>query len=160
MGAGVIRLTPRCRTRDTHSDMPEESTTPDPVELTRTVFEIGNRRDLDALVGFWSPDYVWDLSPMGLGVYVGASAIRGFFEDWQGAYEEFEAEPVEIHDLGNGVVFAVISQNARPVGSRGHVQFRYAAVAVWDAGLAVRTTNYSDLDEARAAAERLAEERG
>jgi ketosteroid isomerase-like protein len=140
--------------------MPHESTTPNPVELMRRVFDIGNRRDFDALVGFWSPDYVWDLTPMGLGVYEGASAIRSFFEDWQGAYEEFEAEPVEIHDLGGGVVFAVISQTARPVGSSGNVQFRYGAVALWQAGLAVRTTNYSNLDEARAAAERLAEERG
>jgi ketosteroid isomerase-like protein len=138
----------------------EESTTPDLVELTRRVFEIGNRRDFDALVDFWSPEYVWDLSPMGLGVYEGASAIRSFFEDWVGAYEEFEAQPVELHDLGGGVVFAVISQTARPVGSRGHVQFRYGAVAVWHAGLAVRTTNHPDIDEARAAAERLAQERG
>jgi ketosteroid isomerase-like protein len=138
----------------------QESTTHDLVELMRRVFEIGNRRDYDALVGFWSPDYVWDLSPMGLGVYEGASAIRGFFEDWQGAYEEFEAEPVEIHDLGGGVVFAVVSQTARPVGSSGHVQFRYGVVAVWHAGLAVRTTNYFDIDEARAAAEQLAQERG
>jgi ketosteroid isomerase-like protein len=137
----------------------DKPTTPDPVEVMRRVFEIGNQRDFDALVGFWSPDYVWDLSPMGLGVYEGASAIRGFFEDWLGAYEEFEAEPVEIHDLGGGVVFAVISQTARPVGSSGNVQFRYGAVAVWHAGMALRTTNYLDLDQARAAAERLAEER-
>jgi ketosteroid isomerase-like protein len=61
--------------------MPEESTTPDPVELTRRTFEVGNRRDFDAVVSFWRPDYVWDLSPMGLGIYEGAEAIRAFFED-------------------------------------------------------------------------------
>jgi hypothetical protein len=54
----------------------------------------------------------------------------------------------------------VISQTARPVGSSGNVQFRYGAVAVWHAGMAVRTTNYSDIDQGRAAAERLAGERG
>jgi hypothetical protein len=31
---------------------------------------------------------------------------------------------------------------------------------VWEDGLIVRVTNYTDIDEARAAAERLAEERG
>jgi hypothetical protein len=66
--------------------------------------------------------------------------------------DEFEAELEEIHELGNGVVLAVVSQNARPVGSSAHVQFRYAAVGVFDAGLAVRTTNYLDTDEARAGA--------
>jgi ketosteroid isomerase-like protein len=134
--------------------------TPDLVELTRRLFELGNRRDLDAVMAFYAPDAVWDMSDAGLGIYEGTSAIRGFFEDWQGAYEEFEADPVEIRDLGNGVVSIVINQNARPVGSSGHVHFRYGAVAVWDAGLAVRITNYFDIDKARAAAERLAEERG
>jgi ketosteroid isomerase-like protein len=139
--------------------MPEESTTPDLVDLTHRSFELGTRRDFDALVGLWHPDYVWDLSPMGLGVYEGRAAIRAFFEDWLASYDEFEAELEEIHELGNGVVLAVVSQNARPVGSSGHVHFRYAAVGVWDAGLVVLTTNYFDIDAARAAAERLAEER-
>jgi ketosteroid isomerase-like protein len=140
--------------------MADESTTPDLVDLTRRSFQLGNGRDFDALAGLWHPDYVWDLSPMGLGIYEGAAAIRGFFEDWLGSYDEFEAELEEIYELGNGVVFAVISQNARPVGSSGHVQFRYAAVGVWDAGLVALTTNYFDIDEARAAAGRLAESRG
>jgi hypothetical protein len=33
------------------------------------------------------------------------------------------------------------------------------AVSIWTAGLIERNTNYGDIDEARAAAERLAEER-
>ena len=140
--------------------MPEESTTPDLVELTRRAVEIGNRRDLDATMAFYAPDAVFDISDGGLGIYEGASAIRGFFEDWLGSYDEFRIEAEEMIDLGNGVVVAVISQSARPVGSSGRVQFRYGAVWVWDAGLAVRTINYFDIDEARAAAERLARERG
>ncbi|HXW58406.1 MAG TPA: hypothetical protein VEJ23_02895 [Solirubrobacteraceae bacterium] len=38
--------------------------------------------------------------------------------------------------------------------------FESTAVWTWRDGLIVRTTNYADLDEARAAAERLAKERG
>jgi len=37
---------------------------------------------------------------------------------------------------------------------------RYAAVGVWREGLIERVTSYRDIDEARAAAERLAESRG
>ena len=82
------------------------------------------------------------------------------FEDWIGAYEEFEFEPERIRDLGNGVVFAVAHQNARPVGSAGYVQMHQGNVFVWVEGLLMRVTHYNDIDAARAAAERLAEERG
>jgi hypothetical protein len=37
---------------------------------------------------------------------------------------------------------------------------RWAAVAEWADGLTTRVTVYTDIDEARAAAERLAQERG
>ena len=50
--------------------------------------------------------------------------------------------------------------SGRPVGSTGRVENRVVIVAVWEEGLIVRVTTYSDIDEARAAAERLAEERG
>ena len=64
--------------------------------------------------------------------------------------------------LGNGVAFAVAVQSARLAGSTGLVQGRYAAVSIWSDGLIERVTTYyyTDIDEARAAAERLAEERG
>jgi hypothetical protein len=46
------------------------------------------------------------------------------------------------------------------VGSTGRVELRAAIVAVWEEGLIVRYVIYSDTDEARAAAERLTQERG
>jgi hypothetical protein len=53
----------------------------------------------------------------------------------------------------------VALQKCRPVGSIGYVQLRYATVVVWAKGLIERVTLYNDPDEARAAAERLAQER-
>jgi ketosteroid isomerase-like protein len=103
---------------------------------------------------------VFDTSPLGLGAYEGQAAIREFFEDWIGTFEEFQMEPEEILDLGGGVTLAVALQSGRPVGGDGQVQWRYAAVSVWVDGVAARTTNYFDIDEGRAAAERLAKERG
>jgi len=96
----------------------EESTTPDLNELQRLGIEAVNRRDFDAMLSFFAPAAVWDLSPMGLGTYEGPAAIRRFFEDWIGAYEEFAFEAEQNLDLGNGVTFAVIIQNGRPVGSK------------------------------------------
>jgi ketosteroid isomerase-like protein len=94
---------------------------------------------------------------MGLGLYEGAGAVRRFFEDWRGSYEEYETEAEEVLELGNGITLAVLVQKGRPRGSDGHVQIRYAAVLQWIDGLIVRVTNYSDASEARAAGERLAE---
>jgi ketosteroid isomerase-like protein len=93
-------------------------------------------------------------------MHEGRTAIRRFFEDWWGSYEASEVQAEEILHLGNGVTFAVVIFNARPAGSGGEVRFRYAAVSVWAGGAVARETTYTDIDEARAAAERLAEERG
>src|SRR2546425_11551184 len=111
--------------------MSQESTTPDLVELMRRRVAAADSSDVDAMTSFFAPDGVWDSSPMGLEVYDGQAAIRRFFEDWWGSYEEAQAEAEEILDLGNGVTFAVIILKGRPVGSGGGVRFRYAAVTVW-----------------------------
>ena len=41
-------------------------------------------------------------SQYGLGTFERRDAIRGFFEDWIGAYEQIEDETEEILDVGNG----------------------------------------------------------
>ena len=138
--------------------MSAESTTPDLVELTRR--SIGAAEDIEAALSFYAPHAVWDASPWGMGVFEGQTAVRGFFEDWRSSYSGIERTAEEIRDLGNDVTFAVILQRARVGGSSGSVQLRYAAVAQWTDGLMVRNTTYTDIDEARAAAERLAESRG
>ena len=63
-------------------------------------------------------------------------------------------------DLGNGIGFAVVTGVGHLVGSAVDVPFRVATVAVWADGVIVRQRNYMDIDEARAAAQRLAKERG
>ena len=139
--------------------MSQESTTPDLVELGRRFFEAANRRDFDAMLSFFAPDAVWE--GMGLrSTFEGVAAIRGFWQDWWAGYEELWVDLEEPLDLGNGVTFGVVVTNGRPVGSSGYVRHKNAVVSVWVRGLIVRVTNYPDPDEARAAAERLAKERG
>jgi ketosteroid isomerase-like protein len=65
----------------------------------------------------------------------------------------------QILDLGNRVSFAVVIQTGRPVDGNGEVRVRYGSVTERAEGLIARVTNYPDIDEASAAAERLAEER-
>ena len=139
--------------------MSEQPTTPDLRLLVQRVSGL-KRSEVEDLMSFFAPDSVWDISRGGLGVVEGREAIRAFFEEWWAAYEDHESEAEEIQDLGNGVAFAVFVQRGRPVGSTGWVEFRDARVMIWADGLIERTTAFLDIDEARAAAERLARERG
>jgi ketosteroid isomerase-like protein len=139
--------------------MSERSTTPDLVELVRGQLEAVNRRDLDAVMSLCPPDGVYDTGGA-FGVYEGPVAIRSFLEEWWGAFEELRFELEEVLDLGNGVTFSVVREDARPVGSTGYVRRREAYVIEWVEGMVARLTVHDDIDEARAVAERLAESRG
>jgi ketosteroid isomerase-like protein len=101
-----------------------------------------------------------DTTPSGFGVYEGTAAIREFVEGYWEMFDELSFELEEFVDLGNGVTLAVNRQRAVPRGSSADVQAREAQVTEWQDGLALRITVYIDTDEARAAAERLAGERG
>ena len=140
--------------------MYEESRTSDLVELMGRAFEAANRRDLDAVASSFAEDATFDGRGVG-GPFEGRAAIRSLLEDWFGAYEELEFGLEEVRDLGNGVVFAVVVQEGVPAGSAGHGHFRQREgwVFLWERGLIARLSTH-DIDEARAAAERLAEERG
>jgi ketosteroid isomerase-like protein len=151
-GAGA-RLTPGLM--DTRRVTSEKSAT-DLVERARASVEAHDR---DEAISFYAPDAVWDATPWGMGRFEGREAILGFFEDWRGSYSGLAFEAEEIRDLGNGITFDVIVQEGRPLGSSGVVQLRYASVTEWVDNLIVSNTTYTDIDEARVAAERLAEER-
>ena len=125
----------------------------------RRLDEAANRLDFDAAVSVFAPDAVWEGRASGM-AFEGRTEIRGFWEDMTVAHEEFEWRSEEILDLGNGVVFVVSRLDAHPVGSAGRVQERWSFTVLWVAGIVTRVTGRNDIDEARAAAERLAEERG
>jgi ketosteroid isomerase-like protein len=143
-----------CGLMDTRRSVSEESSTPDLVERVRASIEAHR----DEVISFYAPDAVWDATPWGMGRFEGREAILGFFEDWRGSYSGLAFKVEETRDLGNGVTFAVIVQEGRPLGSSGVVQLRYASVTEWVDGLIASNTTYTDIDEARAAAERRAQE--
>jgi ketosteroid isomerase-like protein len=141
------------------------STTPDLEGAVRRSAEALNRRDFDAALSVWAPDALWELAPLGIGVVegghlIGHEAIRKLWKDLTEAFDDFEAEVENHHDLGSGVTFGVLVQRGRPHGSDSFVESRAGVVAIWRDGRIARATSYQDLDEARAAAERLAQERG
>ncbi len=139
--------------------MSDEATTRDLVAHTQGLEHATNARDFDAIVSHFTADAEIDNSVAGLGILEGRAAIRGFFEEWIAAYEEYTFEFEEIHDLGGSVALGVANLRGRLPGSTSWVQLRYAAVTIFRDGLIEHQTNYTNIDEARAAAERLAEER-
>jgi ketosteroid isomerase-like protein len=137
----------------------EESTPSDLTALAHRQLEAVNRRDLDALMGMYAPDVVYDTSQHGLGVYDGTEALRVLIKDYWDAFEELTFELEELLDLGGGVTFHVVRQHARPVGSLQYVENHEAHVSEWVDGKIVRVAVYLDVDEGRSMAERLARSR-
>jgi len=140
--------------------MSEESTTPDLVEITRRASQAASRRDLDTLMTFYASDAVLDFSDSGMGTYEGVDAIRALIEDWVSIYESYETTADEILRLGENVLLTINTQVARLPGGSGSVRLHDAYVFLFEDGLIARHTAYRDIDEGRAAAERLVEERG
>jgi ketosteroid isomerase-like protein len=58
-----------------------------------------------------------------------------------------------------GVTFSVSVLRGRPHGASTFVERRVGVVWSWTDGRITRATNYNDIDEARSAAEQLAEDR-
>jgi ketosteroid isomerase-like protein len=142
--------------RDTGREVTEESTTPDLVELVREQVEALDRGDLDEAMSSVTEDAVLDGRA---DFFEGRAAIRGFLDDWFRAYEELDFELEEVSHLGGGVVFAVVIQDGRLVGADGRLRQREGWVYLCVGGSIARLTT-SDVDEARVASERLAQERG
>jgi ketosteroid isomerase-like protein len=139
--------------------MAEQSTTPDLVRLARQGYEAMSRGDVDAVMSSFAADAVYDASAAGLGTFEGAEAVRGFVEDWRRSWEDYLYEE-ELLDLGQGVVLSVVRESGRFVGGKGRVEQRAAHLITSTNGKIERLKHYPDVDEARAAAERLAQERG
>jgi ketosteroid isomerase-like protein len=138
--------------------MSDEPKTPDLVALWQESADAADHRDFETAMRYFAADALWEVRPLGIR-FEGAPAIRSFLEDWVGSYEEYEYEQEEALDLGKGVVFVVSRLDARPLGSLGRVQERWAFTFVWTEGMIVGVTGHTDIDDARSAAQRLAEDR-
>jgi len=141
--------------------MSEESATADLVGLTRLFYEVMDREwDFDALAGFFAPDAIWDLSRSHLGIYTGVAAIRDFLVGYWTTWEDHHHEIEGIVDFGGGVLSVAIREDGCLKGSDARLQARHVQVFEWDQRKILRIAGYPDTVEARAAAERLAEEQG
>jgi ketosteroid isomerase-like protein len=126
-------------------------------QLIERSMEAFNAGDFDSAVASYAPDALF--YPRAVGVLEGPEAIRRFFEDWHGTYEDFTFELEEFRDLGNGVALGVVTQGGRLADTAARVHDRFALVFTGADGLIETETNFTDIDEARTVAEKLARER-
>ena len=95
-----------------------------------------------------------------MGRLEGRDAIVAFVRDYWSMWDDHHHRVEEIVDVGHGVIWGVTRERGRIKGSDAYVEARNALVILWDEGGIVRLTSYVDADKARAAAERLAQDRG
>jgi ketosteroid isomerase-like protein len=132
-----------------------DPTAPDLLVLVRRAHEASSEGDLDVMMGVYGPDAI--LVTERFGRFEGRAAIRAYYEDWLGSFDDLMVE-LELHDHGNGVVFVGQVLTGRHASSSSEIHMRNAAVHEFVDGLIVRSTTYMDIDEARAVAERVATE--
>jgi hypothetical protein len=139
--------------------MPAESTPPDLIELTRAWIEAETYDEWAAFADrYLAQDSAWHGA---LGSFNDKATIVAFVEEYWAMWENHRHYVEEILDLGHGVMFWIIREQGRMKGSDAYVENRHGWVTVVGIdGRFVCSTIYEDTDEARAAAERLAEERG
>jgi ketosteroid isomerase-like protein len=138
--------------------MAEESTRPDLVEVVTGLFEAADRGDWDAVLSAYAPYAVLETAD---GVFdaMSPARMRGFWEEVAATFEDFAIKVETVVDLGNGIVYSVYRAEGRLAGSTGVVTERTAMIYEWVDGRIARLITRPDIDEAGAAAERLAEER-
>ena len=107
---------------------------------------------------FFAPNAVWKTHAGN--TFEGRGVIVAFVGDYWSMWDDHHHYVEENVDLGHGVIWGVVREHGRIKGSDAYVEARWAFVGLLIEGQCVRYAGYTDLDEGRAAAERLAQERG
>jgi ketosteroid isomerase-like protein len=122
------------------------------VEIVRSIFEAGLRRDSETALALYDPEVVWDVSRLegadfGEGVFHGHVGLRQWFREWYAAWENTVNDLEEVIDAG-GHVISVHTQRSRGRASGVAVETRQYAVWTVRAGKVVRTVWFLTREEA------------
>jgi ketosteroid isomerase-like protein len=119
------------------------------VRIVRQALEAWSAGDLDRTLEAVHPDVVWITSgaiPDMRREYRGHDGVRGFWEDWKGAWQELTLEPLRMVDAGDSVIVL-----ARFDGiARGNlkVSMNITQVHTMSEGKLIRLESFVDWDEA------------
>ena len=97
--------------------MPEESTTPELLELVRRLVEALDRRDFDAAASLLAPDVFYRGAE--IGTFEGQAAVRGLLEDMPKPGRSYTLRPRRSSTSASGPRFSCTSSGGvQPAASR------------------------------------------
>ncbi|MGH2963816.1 MAG: nuclear transport factor 2 family protein [Solirubrobacterales bacterium] len=101
------------------------------VELSLLAVDAWDRRDVEAMIGFLDPEFVWHPAlgiTEGPSTYRGHAGVRRYFEDLAEFSDQSHSEYPEVHDLGDQVL------------GLGRFSMRFASGVELDQGVAFLLT--------------------
>ena len=124
------------------------------VELVRSIYDAGRRRDTAAFLAAHDPEVEWDISRAparsliaGSHVYVGHDGLKTFFREWYEAWEIVEPDEEELIEAGDAVI-SVETTRARGCASGVEVELKHAAVWEIRGAKVIRVTWFGTRAEA------------
>ena len=129
--------------------------------LVRHSYDVLMTEGVDAWIEQIStPDFVWDVSALGIGRHEGRTAFRRFYVEWTESYTDWFIEPGEVEEISDEVVINAVRQGGRLRGSEGTVELSYGQLGVWEGDRLKLAANYLTVEDARAAALEIVAGRG
>jgi uncharacterized protein len=125
------------------------------VEIVRQMYAAFNRGDLDAFIEYWTDDIDFraaEGAPDDHGPIKGKAALRAFMQDWLDTFDDFRAEPLELIDVGEDQVIAVLRVSGRAKLSGVETDLTYAELGTLREGKVAWGRQYWTRDEALEAA--------
>ena len=114
-----------------------------------------NRRDFDLMLTGWASDIDYravEGAPDDHGPIHGKAEMRAYFQDWIDTFDDMKVEPLEVIDVGEDQVIAVLRSSGRAKLSGVETDLTYAVLSTIRGGKIVRGREYRTKEEALEAA--------
>ena len=121
------------------------------IESLREGYDGIKRKDFDAVLALVHPKFVWEndpAGPLGATVYYGKAAVKRFWEDFLGSFDDFHQEPYEFREVAGGRVLVRVRLSTYLEGTEEPLRFETTHLWTIRDDVPVHVRMYFDHDEA------------